>query len=339
MPQMSRQQILTAIADYTAANGQQMVGPGGAAGGTIESFPFALMPSNRFTAIALFSLDGASAGKAALAAVKKELAAADIKLFGSAASGRPGDILVANLDPELLGNEFITLGMCRVVRALQSAGIRPAYRCGLCGGEEGCDILAEYRGGYRPMHRSCAEHPIDAIAKNPEANYRAADLRKGALGAAVGLLIGALGHALLSIPLGSLALTFAFFMIPLLTYEGYKKLGGKPTKSGVYVIAGLLLLGLLLSYTTVGTAVFVQQGGLALGASIAASIGSLFSASGLALLLKTGWLYLLVAAWVVFRAHKDSKAFSPENIARAAENLLSTASDYDLSKTIRMESN
>lgn len=327
-------QIGTKITSFLNEHGQHVINTQGAGGGTMEEYPFGLMRANRGGAVLMLAVDRESVDKKKLKALAAELKSGNVKLLTGPSSGRPSDILVAMLDPQTLGKNFIEDGCRLTLAAARRLGFEPARRCALCGGE-GCDTLGEFGGGYRPMHRACAETPAEVIFKNPQLNPPAYPA-KGLWGALAGLLAGLLVMIASASLFGVGVASFPFLLLPAFIFYGYRLLGKKFNQAGFFVTAGVMAAGLPISLVALGACIYMQQSGLSFAAALAAA-GALFSnPASLLSLMNISGLYLLCAGLLLWSAWKAAHTLSDKNVSRAVSALDQTLSDYDLANTIHL---
>ena len=234
--------------------------------GVVEGFPFAMIQTAS-RRLLLQITAAAPLENQAVKAVRGELVQQGIR------ASMKGRVLSYQLkiDRNTLPGQILTT-VSGAVSALRRFGASAPGVCALCGGP-GADACMVYGGRYDAVHAACADQLQSAACARASENPGSYGM--GILGGLIGAVAGAL-PAFLAIQFLHVVSAWLFMLIPIATYYGYKKLGGKMNR-------GATLFSLLLSLVGLGAVLFfwdvaqnIQFMSMRLGEALSYTVQSMF---------------------------------------------------------------
>lgn len=139
-----------------------------------------------------------------------------------------------------------------VASELATAGAAPADVCPICKGSR-CDSLGLYAGSYGTLHKNCLESTLDSEREKSDQSAEKENYLSGVLGALLGAFAGAL-PSVLSLWFANTFYGVLYALIPVASFYGYTKLGGKRSKAGVGII---IVTSLLMSTLIIFAIIFI----------------------------------------------------------------------------------
>lgn len=235
-----------------------------AAYGVMEEYPFMMVYVNSSTLRVSITTQSIDANAAKL--VKGTLVGQGVKAqvngrlvcFNAKVNKRsiPGDVLSR---------------VQAVVSVLRQCGVAAPAHCILCG-QSGHDAYMYYGGCYDGVHAACVtqlqSHAQTTAEENP------GSYGKGVLGALIGAIVGAI-PSILGLTALNIISAWLFMLIPIATYYGYKKLGGKMDRGATIISILLSVVGLGFTFVCWDVAVNIRWLAMDLGEAIGYTLGNM----------------------------------------------------------------
>lgn len=135
--------------------------------------------------------------------------------------------------------------LASIVAAAPTYGLFIPDICPICK-KANCDSFAFINGAYVAAHANCVQQDLAKQQEKVEKNLREGSYGLGFIGALLGALIGSI-PAVLILSLTGYLVFLLYMLIPIASYQGYKILKGKRTKSAVLFVflATILVLPIM----------------------------------------------------------------------------------------------
>lgn len=153
---------------------------------------------------------------------------------------------------------------------LKTSGVRPPAGCAVCsrGGADSYIVRNDKRPVYDCVHRECINKLQADISAKTEENPGSYGM--GVLGAAIGAIVGII-PAFIGIYFLNIISAWLFMLIPVATYFGYKRLGGKLDRAATACSIIFSLLGMGFLFLVLDVCLNMEYGN-PLGMAIASTI-------------------------------------------------------------------